>query len=169
MIVNDVTALRFDPDMAGVIAREGAGVILMHMQGTPRTMQQSPQYRNVVSEVAEFLRERMHTAQTAGIAKSQIVLDPGIGFGKLLIHNLALINGLQALVNLERPVLVGVSRKSFVGQLVDREVQSREWGTAAAVAIAVERGADILRVHDVGMMADVVTVAAALRASQTVH
>ena len=169
MIINDVSALRFDPDMAGVIARERAGIILMHMQGTPRTMQRLPRYRDVVSDVAEFLQERMQAAEDAGIAKSQIVLDPGIGFGKLLVHNLALINGLQAFVNLDRPVLVGVSRKAFIGQLADREVQSREWGTAAAVAIAVERGADIVRVHDVEMMTDVVTVAAALRASHADH
>ncbi len=166
-IVNDVSALRFDPDMAGVVARSGAGLILMHMQGTPQTMQQAPYYGDVVAEVTEFLGERLDVAQEAGIAKSQIVLDPGIGFGKLLVHNLALLNGLRTLAMLDRPLLVGPSRKAFIGQLVNRPVEDRAWGTAAAVAIAVERGVDIVRVHDVQTMMDVVTVASAVRSAQS--
>jgi dihydropteroate synthase len=164
-IVNDVSALRFDPEMTGVVARSGAGIVLMHMQGTPQTMQRAPQYRDVMAEVAEFLCERMQTATTAGIAKSQIILDPGIGFGKLLVHNLTLINELRVLTALDRPVLVGVSRKAFVGTIVDRDVADREWGTAAAVAIAVDRGAGIVRVHDVGIMSDVVKMASAIRSA----
>lgn len=167
VMVNDVSALRFDPAMAGVIARSGAGLVLMHMQGSPQTMQQAPQYDDVVAEVEEFLRERMQVAMNAGIAESQIVLDPGIGFGKLLVHNLALLNGLEALSMLGRPLLIGLSRKGFLGQLVDRPVDAREWGTAAAVAVAVERGADLVRVHDVAAMADVVKVAAAVRRVRT--
>ena len=164
-IVNDVSALRRDRAMASVIARSGAAVILMHMQGTPQTMQDAPRYDDVVEEVVSFLQERMHAAEAAGISKTHIVLDPGIGFGKLLKHNLELLNRLSDLTRLNCPVLVGASRKAFIGQLLDRSVEHREWGTAAAVALAVDRGAAILRVHDVGMMSDVVKVAAAIRAS----
>jgi dihydropteroate synthase len=162
-IINDVSALRHDADMATVIARSGAGVVLMHMQGTPQTMQKAPQYDNVVAEVAHFLDERMQVATQAGIAKTNIVLDPGIGFGKLLVHNLDLLNELSFFTMLNRPLLVGLSRKAFIGQIVDRSVDHREWGTAAAVALAVDRGAQILRVHDVAMMADVVKVAGAVK------
>jgi dihydropteroate synthase len=162
-IINDVSALRFDAQMATVIARSGAGLILMHMQGTPQTMQQAPHYESVVVEVVHFLDERMQVAMEAGIAKINIVLDPGIGFGKLLVHNLDLLNQLSSFAMLNRPLLVGLSRKAFIGQIVDRTVEHREWGTAAAVALAVDRGAQILRVHDVEMMADVVQIAAALK------
>lgn len=163
-IINDVSALRFDGEMATVIARSGAGVVLMHMLGTPQTMQKSPHYENVAEEVGHFLDERMQAAQQAGIARTNIVLDPGIGFGKLLVHNLDLLNQLSSFAMLNRPLLVGLSRKAFIGQIVDRPVEQREWGTAAAVALAVERGAQILRVHDVEIMADVVKVAAAVKA-----
>jgi dihydropteroate synthase len=136
----------------------------MHMQGTPQTMQTAPTYGEVVAEVMRFLSERMRAAIEAGIAQMNIVLDPGIGFGKLLEHNLELLNRLPELTMLDRPLLVGVSRKAFIGQLVGRPAEHREWGTAAAVALAVDRGARILRVHDVRMMADVVKVAAAIGA-----
>jgi len=161
-IVNDVSALRWDEKMASVVARSGAAVVLMHMQGTPQTMQTAPTYDDVVAEVARFLGERMQAALEAGIAKTNIVLDPGIGFGKLLEHNLELLNRLQELAMLDRPLLVGVSRKAFIGRMVGRAAEHREWGTAAAVALAVDRGARILRVHDVAMMTDVVKVAAAI-------
>ncbi|ALA58201.1 dihydropteroate synthase [Nitrospira moscoviensis] len=162
-IINDVSALRFDPGMAGVIARSDAAVVLMHMQGTPRTMQQAPHYSDVVGEIREFFRERMQVAEQAGISESRIVLDPGIGFGKLLVHNLDILAHLSSFAMLNRPLLIGVSRKGFIGQLVDRPAAEREWGTAAAVALAVDRGVQILRVHDVAMMADVVKVACAMR------
>ena len=161
-IINDVSALRHDPKMASVIARSDAGVILMHMQGTPQTMQQSPHYSDVVGEVLHFLDERLQNAVRAGIARTNIILDPGFGFGKLLIHNLGLLDGLPAFAVLNRPVLVGLSRKAFIGKVVERPVEHREWGTAAAVALAVDRGAHIVRVHDVAMMIDVVKMAAAL-------
>ena len=161
-IVNDVSALRWDEKMASVVARSGAAVVLMHMQGTPQTMQTAPTYDDVVAEVARFLGERMQAALEAGIAKTNIVLDPGIGFGKLLEHNLELLNRLRELAMLDRPLLVGVSRKAFIGRMVGRAAAHREWGTAAAVALAVDRGARILRVHDVAMMTDVVKVAAAI-------
>jgi len=162
-IVNDISALRWDPAMTSVVAGSGAAVVLMHMQGTPRTMQQAPQYGDVVNEIACFFHERIEMAEAAGISRTNIILDPGIGFGKLLKHNLELLNRLSDLTRLNCPVLVGLSRKAFIGQLLDRSVEHREWGTAAAVALAVDRGAAILRVHDVAVMADVVKVAAALR------
>lgn len=162
-IINDVSALRWDCEMASVIAESGAAVVLMHMQGTPETMQRAPQYQDVVAEVAGFLAERMQAAIDAGIPKMNIVLDPGFGFGKLLEHNLALLDRLSEFASLSRPLLVGLSRKSCIGELVGQPPEHREWGTAAAVAIAVDRGAGILRVHDVASMVDVVTVAGAVR------
>jgi len=162
-IINDISALAWDREMASVVARSGAGVVLMHMQGTPQTMQIAPRYQDVIAEVAGFLESRMHAALQAGIPQTNIVLDPGIGFGKLLEHNLELLDRLPEFMRLNRPLLVGLSRKSFIGRLVGRPPEQREWGTAAAVAIAVDRGAGILRVHDVGAMADVVTVASAVR------
>ena len=164
-MVNDVSALRKDPAMALVVAQSGAAVVLMHMQGTPQTMQSAPRYDDVVEEVVSFLHERIQAADAAGISKNHIIVDPGIGFGKLLTHNLELIDRLSDLTKLNCPVLVGPSRKAFIGQLLGREVEHREWGTAAAIALAVDRGASILRVHDVAMMADVIKVAAAVRAS----
>ena len=156
VLVNDVTALRGDPAMVDVVARAGAGIVLMHMQGTPRTMQQAPHYDDVVEEVSAFFEERIRFAMAHGIVRRQIILDPGIGFGKLLAHNLALLAQLRRFVQFECPLLVGVSQKGFLGQLVDRPVQERQWATAAAVAMAVDRGAGILRVHDVRAMKDVV-------------
>ena len=161
-IINDVSALRQDSAMASVIARSDAAVVLMHMQGSPQTMQQSPHYSNIVGEVVHFLDERLQNAIRAGIARTNIILDPGFGFGKLVVHNLYLLDGLSALAALDRPVLVGLSRKAFIGKVVERPVAHREWGTAAAVALAVDRGAHIVRVHDVAMMIDVVKMAAAL-------
>jgi dihydropteroate synthase len=162
VLVNDVTALRGDPAMVGVVARSGAGIVLMHMCGTPRTMQQTPHYDDVAKEISEFFEERIRFAMTHGIVRRQIILDPGIGFGKLLVHNLTLLAQLRCFEIFECPLLVGVSQKAFLGQLLDRPVQERQWGTAAAVAMAVDRGAGILRVHDVRAMKDVVQVAAAI-------
>jgi dihydropteroate synthase len=162
VLVNDVTALRGDPAMADVVAQTGAGIVLMHMSGTPGTMQQAPRYDDVVGEISEFFEDRIRFAMAHGIVKRQIILDPGIGFGKLLEHNLALLARLCHFTLFECPLLVGVSQKGFLGQLLDRPVQDRQWGTAAAVAMAVDRGAGILRVHDVAAMKDVVQVAAAI-------
>ncbi len=160
--VNDVSALRADPAMAELVATTGAGVVLMHMQGIPKTMQIAPAYDNVVGEIAEFFRERIRFCRERGIGEDQIVLDPGIGFGKLLIHNLTLLGQLETFVPFGRPILVGVSMKSFIGQVLGRPVEERSWGTAAAVALAVSQGARILRVHDVAAMKEVVTMAAAI-------
>lgn len=167
-LVNDVTALRGDPAMVDVVARTGAGIVLMHMHGTPRTMQQAPRYDDVIGEISEFFEERIRFAVAHGIVRRQIILDPGIGFGKLLVHNLTLLAQLRCFEQFECPLLVGVSRKAFLGQLVDRPVQERQWATAAAVAMAVDRGAAILRVHDVKAMKDVVQVAAAISREKAV-
>ena len=163
-IINDVSALRHDPSMASVVAQAEAAVVLMHMQGTPSTMQQAPYYANVVREVHDFLGERMQAALSAGIPQTNVILDPGVGFGKLLSHNLDLLAQLSVLAALNCPLLVGLSRKAFIGQILGRSVEHREWGTAAAVALAVDRGAHIVRVHDVEMMVDVVKMTAALSA-----
>jgi dihydropteroate synthase len=162
VMVNDVTALRGDPAMVDAIVVSGVGVVLMHMQGTPRTMQKSPQYHDVVEEVEDFLAERVRFALERGVAKTQIMLDPGIGFGKTLAHNLDLLAQLRTFTKLGFPLLVGPSRKGFIGELVEQSVQDRAWGTAGAVALAVEQGAHVLRVHDVAGMKDVVKVAAAI-------
>jgi dihydropteroate synthase len=163
VLVNDVTALRGDSAMVGMVARTGAGIVLMHMQGTPSTMQQAACYNDVVGEISDFFEERIRFAMAHGIERRQIILDPGIGFGKLLVHNLTLLAQLSRFEPFECPLLVGVSQKAFLGKLTDRPVQERQWGTAAAVAIAVDRGARILRVHDVRAMKDVVQVASAIR------
>lgn len=148
-IINDISALRSDPDMARTIAAAHAKVILMHMQGTPQTMQNNPHYQDVVSEVHDFLMQRVEVAQQAGIPKSNIVLDPGIGFGKRLEDNLALLRELSKLVSCGYPVLIGLSRKSFLGLLLDEPASERLEGTIAANAIAIVHGASIIRVHDV--------------------
>ena len=150
-LVNDVTALRSDPDLAGVVADSGAYLCLMHMQGEPRTMQLDPRYEDVVAEVAAFLEERLAAAVAAGIAEERVCLDPGIGFGKTVEHNFELIRRLDELTALGRPVLVGISRKSSLGRLLgdpDATTGSVAASVGAAVA-AYERGATILRVHDV--------------------
>lgn len=162
VMVNDVTALRGDPAMVDAIVVSGVGVVLMHMQGTPQTMQKAPQYHDVVEEVEDFLVERVRFALERGVAKNQIMLDPGIGFGKTLVHNLDLLAQLRTFTKLGFPLLVGPSRKGFIGELVEQSVQDRAWGTAGAVALAVEQGAHVLRVHDVAGMKDVVKVAAAI-------
>ena len=168
VLVNDVTALRGDSAMVDVIAGTGAGIVLMHMHGTPRTMQLAPCYDDVFAEVSEFFDERIRYAMAHGIVRRQIILDPGIGFGKLLEHNLTLLAQLCRFEQFECPLMVGVSQKAFLGQLVGRQVQERQWATAAAVAISVDRGAGILRVHDVKAMKDVVEVAAAISRQPTI-
>jgi dihydropteroate synthase len=163
-LVNDVTALRGDPELAGVVADAGVYLCLMHMQGEPRTMQEAPRYGDVVAEVASFLEERLSFAVAAGIAEERICLDPGIGFGKSVEHNLELLRRLDVLVALGRPVLVGVSRKRTLGRLLgdaDATTGSAAASVGAAVA-AFERGASIFRVHDVREHVEALTVAAAV-------
>jgi dihydropteroate synthase len=162
-LVNDVTALRADPELAGVVADTGAYVCLMHMLGEPRTMQRSPHYDDVVAEVAAFLEERLAVAVRAGIPEERICLDPGIGFGKTVEHNFELIRRLGELTALGRPVVVGFSRKSSLGKLLG-DPEATTGTTAASVGAAVaayERGATILRVHDVREHVEALTAAAA--------
>jgi dihydropteroate synthase len=164
-LVNDVTALRGDPELAGVVADAGAYLCLMHMQGEPRTMQADPRYDDVAAEVAAFLEERMAFAVDAGIAEERICLDPGIGFGKTVEHNLELVRRLDVLLALGRPVVVGFSRKSTLGK-VTGDPEAKTGSVAASVAAAVaafEHGATILRVHDVLDTVESLMVAEALR------
>jgi dihydropteroate synthase len=160
-LVNDVTALRGDPAMAGLIAESGTECCLMHMRGEPRTMQEDPRYDDVVSEVKAFLSERLGFAVANGIAEEKVILDPGIGFGKTSEHNLELLRRLDELVALGRPVLVGFSRKSFLGRITGREVGERVASTVAVNVLAYERGARLFRVHDVAPTKDALAVAAA--------
>jgi dihydropteroate synthase len=163
-LVNDVTALRSDPQLAGVVADAGAYLCLMHMQGEPRTMQADPRYDDVVAEVASFLEERLAFAVDAGIPEERICLDPGIGFGKSVEHNLELVRRLDVLVALGRPVLVGFSRKRSLGRLVgDPEATTGSLAASLAAAVAAyEHGATILRVHDVRETVEALTVAEAM-------
>jgi len=160
-IVNDVTALS-DPRMAAVCAEAGVEVILMHMLGTPRTMQDDPRYEDVVIDVRDFLATRVALAVDAGIDERQIWIDPGIGFGKTVAHNLELIRRLGELRELGRPLVLGSSRKRFIGALSGREVDERLGGTIAANAIGYLNGADVLRVHDVKATCDALAVVAAI-------
>ncbi len=161
-MVNDVTALTASPGIAKLAAEHDAGLVLMHMQGTPRTMQADPTYDDVVREVRTFLSERAQQAQDAGIPRDRIVVDPGIGFGKTLQHNLALLRNLPALRALGHPILVGHSRKSFIGDITGAPVDDRVPGTLAVSTLGVAGGADILRVHDVAENRQAVDVADAL-------
>lgn len=162
-LINDISALRFDARMGDVVAKSGAGLILMHMQGNPQTMQDAAQYTNVVEEVRDFLKTRLDAAQKAGIHPDRILLDPGIGFGKNCQHNLVLQDRLDAFHTLGRPLVVGVSRKAFIGKILGRPIDERLMGTAGAVAVAVMKGARIVRVHDVGPIRDVVKMIEAIQ------
>ncbi len=147
-IINDVSALTFDQRMTEVAAASGAGVVLMHMRGSPRTMQVAPEYDDVVDEVLKFLRQRMQECIRLGIAAECLALDPGIGFGKTVEHNLTLINHLDRLTAFERPVVLGVSRKSFIGKVLDSDqMADREWPTVALTSFGRRLGAKIFRVH----------------------
>jgi dihydropteroate synthase len=165
-LINDITALRGDPGMGEVIAASGAACVLMHMQGTPATMQGSPSYADVVCEVCAFLGERLEVACASGIQPEQIILDPGFGFGKNLRHNMTLLAHLDALHPLGRPLMVGVSRKAFIGRTVERDLDERLAGTAGAVAMAVQFGARVIRVHEVAPMRDVIRMVEAVLAAR---
>ena len=162
-VVNDVTALRGDPRLADVVAGAGCPVVLMHMLGEPKTMQRDPRYDDVVREVRAFLAARAERAIAAGVEEENVILDPGIGFGKTLEHNLALLNDLDSIVELGFPVLVGASRKSFIGRITGvEEAKDRLFGTVAANVIAYERGATLFRVHDVRANREALAVARAV-------
>jgi len=166
-IVNDTSAFRFDPAMPGEVARSGAGVILMHMQGTPLTMQRSPRYGDLLDEIRAFLGERIRMAEAAGIPRERIVVDPGIGFGKTFEDNLALLRRQEVFHELGRPLLLGFSRKAFLGRLLGLPPEERLEGTIAAAVLSVERGAHILRVHDVGPVVRAVRAAEAILGFRT--
>lgn len=162
-IINDISALRADPEMIPLAAKSGAGLVLMHMRGTPRTMQQDVEYADMMGEIESFLIGQSQIAREAGVEPDQIVFDPGIGFGKSVEGNLRLIREVKRFIAGAAGVLIGPSRKSFIGKVLDRpRPEDRLWGTAAAVALAIEAGADIVRVHDVAPMADVCRVADAI-------
>lgn len=162
-LVNDVSAGRDDPDLLPLVAERGAAVCLAHMRGTPRDMQDDPRYDDVVGEVRAFLEERLEAAVSAGIPRDRVILDPGIGFGKTLAHNIALIRGTAALRELGCPVLVGLSRKGMIGALTGREVSGRGPGSLGGALAAVAFGADLVRVHDVRETVDALRVWTAIR------
>jgi dihydropteroate synthase len=159
--VNDVTAFRHDPALAGLVADRGVDCCLMHMLGEPRTMQRDPRYADVVSDVKAFLEQRLRFAVAEGVPEERIQLDPGIGFGKTLEHNLELLRRLHELTELGRPLVIGTSRKSFLGRITGRDVAERVPATIASCVLALERGASVFRVHDVAEVADALKVTAA--------
>ena len=164
-LVNDVAAFRFAPELAGLVAERGAACCLMHMRGEPRTMQEDPRYADVVADVKAFLEERLAFAVAEGVEEERIWLDPGFGFGKTLEHNLELLRRLGEIVALGRPVVVGTSRKSFLGRLAGGRPESERLpGTIATNVLALERGAAVFRVHDVAPVAEALAVAAATEA-----
>jgi dihydropteroate synthase len=164
--VNDVTALRGDPDMAGLVAERGVDVCVMHMLGTPRTMQAEAHYDDVVADVKAFLAARIEAALAAGIVLERIEIDPGIGFAKTLDHNLELLRRLRELTELGRPIVLGTSRKSFLGKITGRETAERVPATLATIVMGYERGAEVFRVHDVAPARDALAVAAATLARE---
>jgi len=162
-IINDITSLGEDPDMAYVVAESGAGMVLMHMQGSPSTMQKNPKYDDVIAEISSFLQEAFNTAAASGIDKDKIAIDPGIGFGKRPEHNLEIIRRLSELRDLGQPIFIGVSRKSIIGDVLNLPLDERIEGTAALVACSIMNGANIVRVHDVKYMSRVARMADAIR------
>ena len=151
-LINDISGLRFDPAMAGVVARYNAAVALMHIQGTPRDMQKNPSYQHLLPEITAYLRQSIDLAVAAGIRPERIMVDPGLGFGKTLLHNLEIIQKLDEFQSLDKPILFGPSRKSFIGKILDLPVEDRLEGTAAVVAAGIMHGAHLVRVHDVRAM-----------------
>lgn len=155
-IVNDISGLRCDEDMARVVARHNAGLIVMHMKGTPQDMQDKPAYKNLIHEIICSLKESLRLAKDAGVAEENIIIDPGIGFGKTVKHNLQILNRLNEFKILGRPVCIGTSRKSFIGKILDHpEIGMRLFGTLATCVIAIMNGANILRVHDIKETLDI--------------
>ncbi|MDP2959847.1 MAG: dihydropteroate synthase [candidate division Zixibacteria bacterium] len=148
-MVNDISALRFDPEMKNVVAYYRIPVALMHIQGTPRNMQENPFYENVVEEIKDYLKESIKIAKDAGIEEEKILVDPGIGFGKTLEDNLKILRNLKEFTDLGRPLLIGVSRKSFIGKILDLPVEERLEGSLSALTVCIMSGANVLRVHDV--------------------
>ena len=165
-LINDVSALRFDPLMAKVLAESDAPVILMHMKGTPQTMQVDPFYEDVIGEIKSFFEERVCFAESQGIKREKIILDPGLGFGKRFEDNLAILRHLEEFSSLGFPLLIGPSRKAFLGQILGKEAPERDVGTMAVVAYAALKGVDLVRVHNVEMAVDTLKVIQALKEVQ---
>jgi len=161
-IVNDITGLESDSRMTGVVAEFNAKLIVMHIKGTPRTMQNNPNYGNLIQEIKDKLKAIIEKAKKGKIKEENIIIDPGIGFGKTLEHNLEILNRLYEFKEMGRPVLVGASRKSFIGKITGADPDKRIFGTAASVAIAIKNGADIIRIHDVKEMKQVAMIADAI-------
>ena len=163
VVINDISGLRYGTEMSCIVSQYEAGIVLMHMQGIPETMQDNPNYHDIGKEVLSFLHQSVKTAEAAGINSESIAVDPGIGFGKTLDHNLELIKKLSQLKVLNKPILLGVSRKSFIGKILNLEVEERLEGSIAAGVAGVLNGADILRVHDVGPTVRAVRIAQVIR------
>jgi len=166
-IVNDVSALRFDPTIADVVARERAALVLMHMRGEPATMQKMPPSSDIFDEIDGDLKIAIQLAESRGVNRDRLVIDPGVGFGKTLEQNLAIINHLERFERFDLPLMIGTSRKSFIGKLTGRPERERLFGTAASVAAAIIRGAHIVRVHDVREMVEVTRVIDAIVSART--
>ncbi len=163
-MVNDISGLRFDPKMPGVISKYKVPVVVMHIRGKPKDMQQNPVYEALIPEIMDYLREGIRIAMKSGISEDKIIIDPGIGFGKTFNHNLEIINNLREFTLLEKPILIGPSRKAFIGKILgDAPVTERREGTASAVAISIINGANIIRVHDVKEMVSVAKIADAIK------
>jgi len=161
-MINDISALRNDPDMIDLVRATDVPVVIMHMQGTPENMQVKPQYHDVVEEILDFFRERLHWLSEQGVHGGRIILDPGIGFGKSLTHNLAILKNLSQFSVLGRPILLGHSRKGFLGDLTGKQPQERDLGTAVVSALAVEHGVSIVRVHDVAASRQAIQISEAI-------
>jgi len=161
-MINDISALRFDPDMGTVAAGAGVPVILMHMQGTPRDMQENPTYNDLIGEILAFLKDAIERAVKAGISKDLIIIDPGIGFGKNIHHNLEIIRELRQFSSLGMPILLGPSRKAFIGHILQNQPHERDIGTMAAVSAGILNGANIVRVHNVQMAVETAKVISAI-------
>lgn len=165
-IINDVSALTHDPEMKSVAGEFGAGVVLMHRQGTSRTMQDNPQYEDVVKDVVDYLNGRIEELEAFGLDRAAMAVDPGIGFGKTVEHNISLLANMDVMENCGRPVVVGVSRKSFLGKLTGRDIQERLGGSLAAMVFCILKGAHVIRVHDVKESCDALRVVTALKCAR---
>ncbi len=163
-MINDISGVRFDPEMPDLAAKSKVPVVIMHIQGTPKNMQRHPYYKALIPEIMDYLREGISIARRSGISDEKIIIDPGIGFGKTVAHNLEIINRLNEFTGFEKPILLGHSRKAFIGNILDdAPAADRLEGTAAAAAIGIFNGADIIRVHDIKEMAMVARIADAIK------
>ncbi|MFC1838897.1 dihydropteroate synthase [Thermodesulfobacteriota bacterium] len=167
-IINDISALRFDPEMASVVAEAKMPLIMMHMKGTPGDMQNNPAYTDLMGEITAFFKEAIEKAEKSGIARDMLILDPGIGFGKSFDHNLEIIRDLNKLSVLDRPLLLGTSRKAFIGNILDNEPEERDTGTMATVSAGILNGAHIVRVHNVKMAKETVKIMDSIMAGKSI-